>query len=226
MHPNEYAAATTPDDRFLPTALRCCFNAWGMPADVARPLVADLAKRYDPAPYLPATQTVADGDRLPIPGRAIRVIHTPGHTTGHACLLDEEHDVLFAGDLVLPGITPGVGLGAASPTNPLTDIIGSLDRVASLSALCLPGHGEPIPDIGIRCAEILSRYEARTAQEHQLLERYPRASLWEIATSLSWSGSAWKSLMPYLRRSAISQVAMHAARVRGNVPDDRSWQWA
>ena len=226
MHTEEYAAAVTPDERFLPESLRRCFQDWGVPANEARQLADELKVRYDPVPSLPGTRTVEDGERLPIAGRVIRAMHTPGHTTGHLCLLDEENDALLSGDLVLPSITPGVGLGAASATNPLTDMIQSLGRVSELPALCLPGHGKVFTGIDARCAEILSRYDTRTAQVREVAGEDPSATVWGIATRLRWNGGAWNSLAPYFRRSAMSQVAMHVARIRGGVPESGEWRWA
>ena len=44
-------------------------------------------------------QTLSDGEILPICG-GIEVIHTPGHTPGHICLLLKESGVLVGGDAV------------------------------------------------------------------------------------------------------------------------------
>ena len=30
----------------------------------------------------------------------LRVVATPGHTSGHLCLLDEDHGLLFTGDAI------------------------------------------------------------------------------------------------------------------------------
>ena len=46
---------------------------------------------------------------LDLPGRTLRAIHTPGHTTGHVVFHDEAAALLFAGDHVLPHITPSIG---------------------------------------------------------------------------------------------------------------------
>ncbi len=62
---------------------------------------------------------VEDGDVLPIAGREVRALWTPGHTAGHLCLVDEGDGLLFTGDHVLPRINPGIGLGGRTATNPL-----------------------------------------------------------------------------------------------------------
>ena len=58
----------------------------------------------DPDRWLP------NGVDLPLTTRTLRVIETPGHTRGHVVYHDAEHDVLFAGDHVLPHITPSIGV--------------------------------------------------------------------------------------------------------------------
>jgi glyoxylase-like metal-dependent hydrolase (beta-lactamase superfamily II) len=45
-----------------------------------------------------ATTLLADGDRLDLGDRVLRVIHTPGHAPDHICLLDERAGILFAQD--------------------------------------------------------------------------------------------------------------------------------
>lgn len=42
-------------------------------------------------------------------GRALEVVPTPGHTAGHVVFHDLETGLLFAGDHVLPTITPSIG---------------------------------------------------------------------------------------------------------------------
>jgi len=71
----------------------------------------------------------------------LKVIHTPGHTPGSMCLLDEKNSILFSGDTIF---SDGIGR---------TDMPGGDDEalaksVESLSGLkfgkLLPGHGEPV----------------------------------------------------------------------------------
>ena len=45
-------------------------------------------------------------------GRELRAVATPGHTQGHTVFADLAQNLLFAGDHVLPRITPSVGFEA------------------------------------------------------------------------------------------------------------------
>ncbi|MCB2225026.1 MAG: MBL fold metallo-hydrolase [Actinobacteria bacterium] len=96
---------------------------------------------------VPGVETVADDETLDLPGRP-RVVHTPGHTAGHAAYVLEERGILFAGDAIATRspIRAGVGprmledLFHADPA----EARSSLRRLAGLeTTLLLPGHGDP-----------------------------------------------------------------------------------
>ena len=51
--------------------------------------------------------TWLDGDHeIPVGARTLDAVHTPGHTPGHYVFADRADGLLFAGDHVLPTITP------------------------------------------------------------------------------------------------------------------------
>lgn len=49
------------------------------------------------APLIGEVQAFADGQTLDVPGRPT-VVHTPGHSHGHAALVFATHGVIIAGD--------------------------------------------------------------------------------------------------------------------------------
>jgi glyoxylase-like metal-dependent hydrolase (beta-lactamase superfamily II) len=81
---------------------RCTFNLLG-PEMKMRP----LPPSFDPEKWTidpPApTHTLDEGDVLDLGGRALTVMHTPGHTPDSICLLDEDNRILFSGDTVDTG---------------------------------------------------------------------------------------------------------------------------
>lgn len=99
-----------------------------------------------PAPFLRRTlvdRLVADGEVLSLLG-GIRVIHTPGHTSGSVCYLLESKSVLFSGDTVF---SDGARMSRSVPF-PGYDGLQyrrSLARLASMEfdTLC-GGHGVPL----------------------------------------------------------------------------------
>src|SRR5699024_4436485 len=57
---------------------------------------------------LPDTWLETD-HRLVVGGRDLSAVSTPGHTRGHFVFADTTDGLLFAGDHVLPTITPSIG---------------------------------------------------------------------------------------------------------------------
>jgi glyoxylase-like metal-dependent hydrolase (beta-lactamase superfamily II) len=85
---------------------------------------------------------LADGSQVLAGNRCLRVIATPGHTRGHVVFHDPAAKLLFAGDHVLPQITPSIGLEAAPVPLPLRDYLDSLRLMFQLpDAMLLPAHG-------------------------------------------------------------------------------------
>lgn len=85
-----------------------------------------------------ADETLADGQTIPVAGRTLRALHTPGHRFDHLCFLLEDAGAIFAGDLVA-----GVGtVVIAPPEGDLADYMASLRRLLALDPrLILPAHG-------------------------------------------------------------------------------------
>jgi glyoxylase-like metal-dependent hydrolase (beta-lactamase superfamily II) len=105
-----------------------------------------------------ATNTLADGEIVPVGRRILRALHTPGHRFDHLCFLLEDSAALFAGDLVA-----GVGtVVIAPPEGDLLDYLASLQRLLALDLrLILPAHGPTIT-------------EPRTLLEQYIAHRYDR----------------------------------------------------
>jgi glyoxylase-like metal-dependent hydrolase (beta-lactamase superfamily II) len=74
------------------------------PDEVVRSWPPDGAKleawRVEPPP---PTSLLDDGDVIDLGDRRLRVLHTPGHSPDHICLVDERAGILFAQDQVYYG---------------------------------------------------------------------------------------------------------------------------
>ena len=76
-------------------------------------------------------------------GIALRVLHTPGHTSGSVCLFDESRGLLFTGDTAFARGT----LTDLFASGSRGDHVASLQRLLALPArLLLPGHGQVSED--------------------------------------------------------------------------------
>lgn len=106
---------------------------------------------------------VAEGDEIPTEHGRLRVVHTPGHESGHCCYFDAEEGRLFTGDHVVGEGTVVI----APPDGDMAAYLTSLDRLAALrSRILLGGHGPPIADPAAKIAEYRDH---RLARERQVL---------------------------------------------------------
>lgn len=119
--------------------------------------------------------------------RSLRVISTPGHTRGHIVFFDELNRMLFAGDHVLPHITPSIGFEPTVYPDPLGSYLGSLRRVRLLpDSQLLPAHGTPTAGFHGRVDELLAHHDTRLgATETAVIEG--ASTPFEVAEVLRWT---------------------------------------
>lgn len=96
------------------------------------------------SPGIIADTLLRDGDHV----GDLLIIHTPGHTPGSICILDEASGDLISGDTVF---TDG-GFGRFDfPGGSLDELVRSIERLSALDIRGLyPGHGEPSRQGGTR----------------------------------------------------------------------------
>jgi glyoxylase-like metal-dependent hydrolase (beta-lactamase superfamily II) len=141
----------------------------------------DLSDWEDPDRWL------ADGIDIALQTRTLRVIATPGHTAGHVVFLDAEAGALFAGDHVLPHITPSIGVELIRPPSPLRDYLASLRLVTALpDTRLLPAHGPVTGSTHARIAELLAHHEQRLAATEAAV-RQGASTGFEVARVLGWT---------------------------------------
>jgi glyoxylase-like metal-dependent hydrolase (beta-lactamase superfamily II) len=147
-------------------------RAQGMPAEVVERLDAESDGLSRFVHISPEAVLLDDGDRV----GDWHVIHLPGHADGHVALLRED-GVLIAGDTILGGITPTVGLWPGGRPDPLADYQFSLGRLIELGPrLALAGHEQPIEEPVARAREILHHHEQRLEQTGATLAAGPRTA--------------------------------------------------
>jgi glyoxylase-like metal-dependent hydrolase (beta-lactamase superfamily II) len=128
---------------------------------------------------------VADGERLNVGGRVLEARLTPGHSRGHLMFLSD--DLLFAGDHVLPHITPSLGFEAFTDGHALEAFLASLRASRDLPArLVLPGHGPVFEDLSGRVDELVAHHDARLAACADALASGPLTAH-EVAGRLTWT---------------------------------------
>ncbi len=119
--------------------------------------------------------------------RVLEAVATPGHTAGHLVFHDLDAGLLFAGDHVLPTITPSIGFEPVATANPLGAFLRSLAVVrARPDALLLPAHGGVGPSVHARVDELLAFHDRRL-DETAAAVAAGASTAYEAADRLHWT---------------------------------------
>ena len=169
---------------------------------------------------------LAPGD-IALTSRSLEAIPTPGHTRGHLCYRDEANGLLFAGDHVLPHITPSIGFEPALAGLPLADFLDSLRLIRQQpDAMLLPAHGPVTASVHARVDELLAHHAVRLDAAERVVAG-GAATAFEVARSLSWTRreSRLGELDPFNQMLAVLETAAHLdvlvmqGRLRAQVSD-------
>lgn len=117
---------------------------------------------------------LADGDRLPLGGRSLEVLHTPGHASHHLSLQDDATGSLFVGDALgvhLPDVR------VLRPATPPPDFdlelaVASVERIRrrARGALLL-SHFGPAPEVEALCELAVRRLRGWADEVRGALDR-------------------------------------------------------
>lgn len=100
-------------------------------------------------------------------GRVFEAVSTPGHTAGHLVFHDLDAGLLFAGDHVLPRITPSIGFEPVLSADPLGAFLRSLALVRERpDARLLPAHGAVTESVHARVDELVAHHGRRLDEVH------------------------------------------------------------
>ena len=139
--------------------------------------------------FLEPDVLLEDGSIVPIDGLRWRVLHTPGHTPGHICLVDDEQRLLFSGDHLLPTVFPGLGLGAGFEANPIDHYLRSLRALEPFDDFeVIPGHGYRFHGLRARRLETAEHVLRRAREVAAVIHAEPQVSVWDLASRLTWKG--------------------------------------
>ncbi|MCL2543513.1 MAG: MBL fold metallo-hydrolase [Nocardioidaceae bacterium] len=166
----------------------------------------------DPAMWRYPTQWLEGDTRFDIGSRLLDAVHTPGHTPGHYVYADSAAGLLFAGDHVLPTITPSIGFTMPAVEQPLGDFLSSLARVRSLPDLrILPAHGPVAPSSYTRVDELLTHHETRLDLCRQSVRSRGEVTSEMVAGDLGWTRHerAYADLDPFNQGMAAMETKAH-----------------
>ncbi len=154
---------------------------------------------------------VPDGADLDLRTRTLRAVHTPGHTRGHLIFHDAAAEIMFAGDHVLPHITPSIGFEAAGNRMALRDYLSSLARTLTLpDARLLPAHGPVTGSTHERVNELLAHHDHRLAETLQAVQA-GHATPYEVAKAIKWTRRQrpFGDLDLFSQLQAVNETAAH-----------------
>jgi len=160
-----------------------------------------------------------DGDLVPLAGRTVRAVWTPGHTPGHICLHLPDAQLMLTGDHVLPRITPNIGLQPVESDPPLAGFLASLGRIGRFDGAdvggqldVLPAHEYRFRGLALRTRQLREHHERRcrelldvVAGLHESTPDDP--TLWQVTGQLTWS-RPWAEVGP-MRIGALAETGAH-----------------
>jgi glyoxylase-like metal-dependent hydrolase (beta-lactamase superfamily II) len=191
------------------------FSADNMRRFGAMELYGELAALGAPDPKViqweDPDRWLADGTDLDLRTRTLRAVHTPGHTRGHLIYQDAAAGIVFAGDHVLPHITPSIGFEPAAHRMALADYLSSLARTLALpEARLLPAHGPVTESVHERVNELLAHHDLRLAEMHQAVLA-GHATAFEVAKSIKWTRRQrlYDELDLFSRVMSVNETAAH-----------------
>ena len=129
-------------------------NAGAEPDQVAETVEA-CTRLFSHFPPLPDAKPLEDGENIPTALGPLEVMHTPGHSPGHVSFYLRERGILLAGDTVLEGIFPNVGI--VDGHDCFGEFLSTLDRLQTLpEPRILPSHGLPFEGLQAWCVRTRS----------------------------------------------------------------------
>jgi len=169
---------------------------------------------------------VADGADLDLRTRTLRAVHTPGHTRGHLIYHDSAAGVMFAGDHVLPHITPSIGFEPAGNRMALRDYLRSLARTLALpDARLFPAHGPVTGSTHERVNELLAHHDGRLAETLAAVTA-GHATPFEVAKAIKWTRRQrlFDDLDLFAQVQAVNETAAHleVLLIRGQLTRETS----
>lgn len=197
-----------------PTTAIAQDRAWLAELGAPKSLLIDAPMLTVAAGFARPTALVRQGNLLPLKGRSIQVVATPGHTPGHICLVDEDEAVVLSGDHVLPRISPNVGLTTTGRRpRALEQYLASLDRIAAWDGMeVLPAHEYRFDGLAERARQLAEHHAERLDEVLELVRESGPSDVWTLAAQVAWS-RPWESLKGMQLRAALGETSAHVDRM-------------
>jgi len=217
------------EERPTPQALEFS-RAGGMDPDVFHRRAQERPYNFaDTCAPIPVGYTrVTDGAVIRAGGRDWDVHFGGGHAPDHLTLWSRDDGLVIAGDQILPGISPNIGVYPTEPeADPLSDWLAACDRLARHARdghLVLPGHKLPFTGLPLRMRQLRENHEAALDRLRDFLAA-PRTAadcfplLFRRKVDAGTYGLALVEAVAHLNH------LMHAGEVTRHRRADGAWLW-
>jgi glyoxylase-like metal-dependent hydrolase (beta-lactamase superfamily II) len=161
--------------------------------------------------YEAPDEWIAAGQEFDLGTRTLTAVPTPGHTRGHVVFTDMGEGLLFAGDHVLPRITPSIGFEEAPSAQPLGDYLRSLSVIRQMPDLrLLPAHGPVTASAHARVDELVQHHAGRLQAMTDVLAG-GAATGYEVALAIPWTSRqrSLTELDPMNEMLAVGETVYH-----------------
>lgn len=158
------------------------------------------------------SEWITGGQLFDLGNRTLQAVATPGHTRGHLVFADTEAGLLFAGDHVLPHITPSIGFEQAPSALPLRDYLESLSAVRQWPDMTLlPAHGPVTPSAHARIDELTRHHDERLAAMAAVFSGTDQLTAFQVAQEIPWTSRKRRlaEMDPMNKMLAICETAYH-----------------
>lgn len=166
--------------------------------------------RADPSLWESPDEWLGSGP-VALAGHTLEAVETPGHTAGHLVFYDNDRRLLFAGDHVLPTITPSIGFEPVLSQNPLGAFLASLRLIRERpDAMLLPAHGPVTASAHARVDALLAHHDQRLDQIGDAVAHGAHTAF-DVAGVLRWTRREHKvsDLDPFNAMLAIFETGTH-----------------
>jgi glyoxylase-like metal-dependent hydrolase (beta-lactamase superfamily II) len=144
------------------------------------PAILEARRSERPYNFSDVCAPIPVGYRRIVPGEVIRaggrewdVRIGGGHAPDHLTFWARDAALVIAGDQILPGISPNIGVHPAEPeADPLADWFAACDRLAAHARedhLVLPGHKLPFTGLPLRMRQLRENHDTALERLHEFL---------------------------------------------------------
>jgi glyoxylase-like metal-dependent hydrolase (beta-lactamase superfamily II) len=177
--------------------------------------------------WQPPDRWLTGGD-IPLHGRTLTAIPTPGHTRGHLVFFDSAAGLMFTGDHVLPHITPSIGFELRPSALPLGEFLDSLRLMTQYpDAELLPAHGPVTGSVHARVGELIAHHDQRLREVWDAVDR-GATDAYQAAHRLTWTRrqtplaelDLFNKMLAVLETSAHLNLLVRDGALKSSTVDD------